>query len=89
MNEKLYNSQNRFENGWDRVEDPSSTLAGAGCSNRTFGHLGFTGTSIWIDSVKKLGHVILSNATKNYWYDKKSLNIYRRNLGKLVWENQS
>jgi hypothetical protein len=89
MEKELSASSHRFENGWDKVEDTTNTLAGAGCSDRTFGHLGFTGTSIWIDSVKKLGHVILSNATKNYWYDKYSLNIYRRNLGKAVWENQA
>jgi CubicO group peptidase (beta-lactamase class C family) len=89
MDKDLSKSNNRFVNGWDRVEDPNNTLAGIGCSDRTFGHLGFTGTSIWIDSVKKTGHVILSNATKNYWYDKTSLNKLRRNLGKLVWEIQN
>jgi hypothetical protein len=89
MDKDLSKSDNRFVNGWDRVEDPNNTLAGLGCSDRTFGHLGFTGTSIWIDCVKKTGHVILSNATKNYWYDKTSLNKLRRNLGKLVWEIQS
>jgi hypothetical protein len=89
MSEKLNNSTNRFENGWDKVEDSKNTLAGTGCSDRTFGHLGFTGTSIWVDSMKKMGHVILSNATKNYWYDKTSLNKFRRNLGEKVWQIQS
>lgn len=76
----------RFINGWDRAQDPQNTLAGAGCSGRTFGHLGFTGTSIWIDSVKKLGHIILSNATKLYWYDKEDLNKFRRKIGQQIWE---
>lgn len=76
----------RFINGWDRAQDPTNTLAGQGCSEHTFGHLGFTGTSIWIDSMKKLGHVILSNATKLYWYDKSELNDFRRQIGKKIWE---
>lgn len=75
----------RFINGWDRAENPDSTLAGVGCSDCTFGHLGFTGTSIWIDPMKKLGHVILSNATKLYWYDKQDLNHYRREIGQQIW----
>lgn len=89
MKEHLATSDHRFVAGWDRVENPSFTLAGAGCTDRTFGHLGFTGTSIWIDSVKKIGHVVLSNATKLYWYDKKSLNEFRRTLGKKIWESHT
>jgi hypothetical protein len=76
---------NRFLYGWDRVENPDSTLAGAGCGRFTFGHLGFTGTSIWIDPERMLGHVILSNATKMHWYDKQGLNDLRRAVGQVVW----
>jgi len=82
----LNNHENRFVNGWDRATDLEKTLAGKGCSEHTFGHLGFTGTSVWIDSVKKLGHVILSNATKYYWYDKTNLNDFRREIGAKIWE---
>lgn len=77
----------RFFLGFDTVSDPINTLAGSGCSEFTFGHLGFTGTSFWIDPVKKIGHVILTNATKNYWYQKTLLNQYRKDIGKAVWEN--
>lgn len=76
----------RFINGWDRAMHSEKTLAGSGCSESTFGHLGFTGTSIWIDPVKKLGHVILSNATKLYWYDKQDLNQFRKDTGNLIWQ---
>lgn len=79
-------SEHRFKNGFDTVTNPQETLAGAGCSDKTFGHLGFTGTSFWIDPDKKLGHVILSNATKFSWYDKKGLNLFRKELGALVWK---
>jgi CubicO group peptidase (beta-lactamase class C family) len=78
--------KHRFVMGWDRVENPDSTLAGKGCGPRTFGHLGFTGTSIWIDPDKQRGHVILSNATKYYWYEKAGLNDLRRAIGECVWK---
>ena len=76
----------RFALGWDRVENPENTLAGKGAGASTFGHLGFTGQSIWIDPDRKLGHVILSNATKHSWYDKQGLNDLRRALGEKIWE---
>lgn len=80
------NHKHRFALGWDRVENPDNTLAGRGCGPRTFGHLGFTGTSIWIDPDQQRGHVILSNATKYYWYDKDGLNDLRRAIGECVWK---
>ena len=64
---------------------PNDTLAGNGCSQATAGHLGFTGTSVWIDFEKEVGHIILSNATQNYWYEKAGLNQLRRTIGQLVW----
>jgi len=81
----LQKHTNRFSFGWDRVENPENTLAGRGCGKNTFGHLGFTGTSIWIDPDKMLGHVILSNATKYHWYDKQGINDLRRAVGEAVW----
>lgn len=78
----------RFSFGWDRVENPKASLAGIGCSPHTFGHLGFTGTSIWIDAEKMRAHIILSNATKYHWYDKQNLNDLRRAVGELVWKTQ-
>lgn len=75
----------RFIRGWDRVENPEETLAGQGASEWTFGHLGFTGTSIWIDVKKKKGHVILTNATENYWHDRKGLNTLRKKIGQAIW----
>ncbi len=83
----LSSHSNRFSFGWDRVENPQNTLAGLGCSKSTFGHLGFTGQSIWIDAEKMKGHVILSNATKYYWYEKAGLNDIRRAIGEVIWSN--
>lgn len=45
--------------GWDTPSVPSSS--GALFSPESFGHLGFTGTSLWIDPVKELEVVLLSN----------------------------
>jgi CubicO group peptidase (beta-lactamase class C family) len=85
MNSILKQSSHRFNGGWDRVENIENTFAGLGCSKETFGHLGFTGTSIWIDTNKKLGHVILANATKHYWFDKFEFNKLRKNIAQQVW----
>jgi CubicO group peptidase (beta-lactamase class C family) len=45
--------------GWDTPSPPSSS--GRYFSSQSFGHLGFTGTSIWIDPVCELEVVLLSN----------------------------
>lgn len=81
----LQKHSHRFTCGWDRVVDPQNTLAGKGCGQHTFGHLGFTGTSIWIDPDRMIGHVILTNSAKSHWYDKANLNDLRRALGEIIW----
>ena len=45
--------------GWDTPSDPSS--AGRFFSARSFGHTGFTGTSLWIDPDLELIVVLLTN----------------------------
>jgi len=45
--------------GWDTPSDGSS--AGTRLSPRSFGHTGFTGTSLWIDPTRRLVIVLLSN----------------------------
>lgn len=75
----------RFLEGWDTVQNPAVSLAGPKVSLKTFGHLGFTGTSIWIDCEKQLGSVILTNATQKYWYDRGGLNTLRRSLGEMIF----
>ena len=82
---KSHDRKKRFINGWDTVQDPENTLAGKGCSSSTFGHLGFTGTSIWIDVEKKRGSIILTNSTQYAWYDKKEVNQLRKIIGSMIW----
>jgi CubicO group peptidase (beta-lactamase class C family) len=86
--QEMDRTPHRYVWGWDRVENPAQTLAGAGCSKHTFGHLGFTGTSVWIDAERRRGHVILSNATRDGWYLKEGLNEFRRAVGELVWRGK-
>jgi CubicO group peptidase (beta-lactamase class C family) len=45
--------------GWDTPSQPSSS--GRWFSPESFGHLGFTGTSIWIDPIRDLEVIFLSN----------------------------
>lgn len=85
---KENNLKNRFVMGFDTASDAQTSLSGRGADlHSVFGHLGFTGTSFWIDAKKECGHVILTNATKHFWYDKRELGDFRRNLGEAVWKN--
>ncbi len=45
--------------GWDTPSHPSSS--GTRLSSRAFGHVGFTGTSLWIDPSCELEVILLSN----------------------------
>ena len=47
--------------GWDTPSSPSQS--GQYFSAQSFGHLGYTGTSLWIDPEKQLAVVLLTNRT--------------------------
>lgn len=49
--------------GFDRKSESGFTTAGRLASNDTFGHLGFTGTSLWIDREKNMAIILLTNRT--------------------------
>ncbi len=49
--------------GFDRKSPFGFTTAGQLASDDTFGHLGFTGTSLWIDREKELTVILLTNRT--------------------------
>jgi CubicO group peptidase (beta-lactamase class C family) len=53
--------------GWDAPSAPSQS--GRHFSPRSFGHLGYTGTSLWIDPERRLAIVLLTNRT---WPDRAS-----------------
>ena len=46
--------------GFDRRSNVGSA-AGSFCSGETFGHLGFTGTSLWCDPLREIVVVVLAN----------------------------
>jgi CubicO group peptidase (beta-lactamase class C family) len=58
--------------GWDTPSQPSQ--AGTLFGPRAFGHLGFTGTSLWCDPDRKLSVTLLTNRT---WPDRSSQEIKR------------
>ncbi len=62
--------------GWDYPEGEKST-AGKYFSDFTIGHLGFTGTSIWIDIKRRFGVVLLTNRTI-YGRNNMKINAFRR-----------
>jgi CubicO group peptidase (beta-lactamase class C family) len=47
--------------GWDTPSAPSQS--GKYFSSRSFGHLGYTGTSLWIDPERQLSIALLTNRT--------------------------
>ncbi len=47
--------------GWDTPSDSGYSSAGSKLSRRSFGHTGFTGTSIWLDPERDLFIVLLTN----------------------------
>ncbi len=53
--------------GWDTPSPPSQS--GKHFSPRSFGHLGYTGTSLWIDPERRLSVTLLTNRT---WPDRSS-----------------
>jgi len=92
MNEQLkeafksHGNNVRFIKGFDHVSDPEQSLAGKGSSIRTFGHLGFVGTSFWINLDQEKGAVILTNGVQSYWYEKSGLNHLRKTIGEAIWK---
>jgi CubicO group peptidase (beta-lactamase class C family) len=53
--------------GWDTPSAPSQS--GKYFSSRSFGHLGYTGTSLWIDGEREIAIALLTNRT---WPDNQS-----------------
>lgn len=57
---------NRRGLGFDLKTLEGFTSAGQHSGDKTFGHLGFTGTSFWIDPETKTGVILLTNRTYPY-----------------------
>jgi CubicO group peptidase (beta-lactamase class C family) len=61
--------------GWDFKSEGFSS-AGTKMSNRTFGHLGFTGCSLWVDPERDLSVALLSNRVR-YGNDNNRIRDFR------------
>jgi CubicO group peptidase (beta-lactamase class C family) len=57
---KRFSPQSSRALGWD-IKSETKSSAGSKFSNASFGHTGFTGTSVWIDPERKVFVVFLSN----------------------------
>jgi len=51
-------------------------------SMNSFGHTGYTGTTLWADREKNLGYISMTNRV--YPYDTKSVTWFRNNLANMV-----
>lgn len=72
--------------GWDTPSQPSSS--GQWFSPESFGHLGFTGTSIWIDPVRELEVIFLSNRV-HPTRDNPAIKTFRPKLHDLIIQELS
>jgi CubicO group peptidase (beta-lactamase class C family) len=69
--------------GWDTPSAPSS--AGAYFSDLSFGHLGYTGTSLWIDPSQRLEVVLLSNRVHPTRRNER-IREFRPHIHNVVWQ---
>lgn len=77
--------------GWDLRNQTSYSSSGALFGDRSFGHTGFTGTSIWIDPDRDLGVVLLTNRVHPS-RDNERIQEFRPRLHNLVatcWDESS
>ena len=63
------------------------SAAGTRMSPESFGHLGFTGTSLWIDPVKERVFILLTNRTHNRKLPFENINAVRRRFHDLAIEH--
>jgi beta-glucosidase-like glycosyl hydrolase/CubicO group peptidase (beta-lactamase class C family) len=69
--------------GFDRKSGKNST-AGSLTSDKTFGHLGFTGTSYWIDPENDVAVIILTNRTYPYRSYGEKISTVRAQIADVV-----
>jgi CubicO group peptidase (beta-lactamase class C family) len=71
--------------GWQLAETPDSA-AGPALAPDSFGHLGFTGTSCWIDPAREAVLVLLTNRTHARALPFVNINTVRREFHRLAAE---
>lgn len=73
------NSSEHRSFGFQLATTPEST-AGPKMSAESFGHLGFTGTSLWVDPVKERVFILLTNRTHHHGLPFVVINSVRRHF---------
>ena len=95
MIEQFTKRQNITENsdyalGWDTPSQNGKSSAGDYFSKSSFGHLGFTGTSMWVDPENEIIVILLTNRvypTRNKKNIKNRMKLFRREFhNKLMME---
>jgi serine-type D-Ala-D-Ala carboxypeptidase len=69
--------------GFQLAGTPAST-AGEGLSPQSFGHVGFTGTSLWIDPASERTYILLTNRTHRREPPFANINATRRRFNELA-----
>ncbi len=69
-----------------QLASTADSTAGQFMSPESFGHLGFTGTSLWIDPVKERIFILLANRTHNRTPPFVNINSVRRTFHELAIE---
>jgi len=72
--------------GWDTPSKDGKSSAGDAFSDGSYGHLGFTGTSLWIDPEKDIIIIFLTNRI-HPTRDKRGIYKTRRNLHNSIMNN--
>jgi len=67
-----------------QLAETKDSTAGSKMSPESFGHLGFTGTSLWIDPVKERVFILLTNRTHNRELPFVNINAVRRRFHDLA-----
>lgn len=73
--------------GFDRKSESGFTTAGKLASSDTFGHLGFTGTSLWIDRERNMAVILLTNRTFPYRSYGKSISQIRAKVADAAFSS--
>jgi CubicO group peptidase (beta-lactamase class C family) len=69
-----------------QMASTEGSTAGTRMSPESFGHNGFTGTSLWIDPIKERIFVLLTNRTHNHPLPFTNINAVRRSFHDLAIE---
>ena len=67
-----------------QLASTKDSTAGGKMSPQSFGHLGFTGTSLWIDPVRERVFILLTNRTHNHDLPFVNINSVRRKFHDLA-----